>query len=98
MLSNNLKIGWWCKFHPISTPVSKRINVTLPDAVFDELEWWAESQGRPTANLANFLIESSLRQAKERGEIPPKPSVKQPQQEQDGKKALTSAKKKLPRQ
>jgi hypothetical protein len=53
--------------------VSKRINVTLPDAVHDELEWWAESQGRPTANLANFLIESAIRQAKERGEIPPKP-------------------------
>jgi hypothetical protein len=36
---------------------------------YKELEWWAESQGRPTANLANFLIESSLRQARERGEI-----------------------------
>ncbi len=53
--------------------MSKRINVTLPDAVYEELEWWAEAQGRPTANLANFLIESALRQARKRGEIPPKP-------------------------
>lgn len=53
--------------------MSKRINVTLPDAVYEELEWWAQVQGRPVANLANFLIEASLRQAKDKQEIPPKP-------------------------
>ena len=52
--------------------VSKRVFVTLPDSVFEDLEQWAESQGRPTANLAAFLIETSVRQAKERGEITPK--------------------------
>lgn len=50
--------------------VSKRVNVTLPDSVFDDLEVWAEYQGRPTANLAAFLIELGIRQAKEQGEIP----------------------------
>jgi CopG-like RHH_1 or ribbon-helix-helix domain, RHH_5 len=49
--------------------VSKRVFVTLPDSVFEDLEQWAESQGRPTANLAAFLIETSVRQAKERGEV-----------------------------
>jgi CopG-like RHH_1 or ribbon-helix-helix domain, RHH_5 len=52
--------------------VSKRVFVTLPDSVFEDLEQWAGSQGRPTANLAAFLIETSVRQAKERGEITPK--------------------------
>jgi CopG-like RHH_1 or ribbon-helix-helix domain, RHH_5 len=50
--------------------VSKRINVTLPDSVVNELEQWADIQGRSLANLAAFLLESSLNQAKERGEIP----------------------------
>jgi hypothetical protein len=52
--------------------VSKRINVTLPDSVLGDLEWWAEEQGRPTANLAAYLIEVSIKEAKERGEFPPK--------------------------
>lgn len=51
--------------------VSKRINVTLADSVLNDLEWWAKSQGRPTANLASFLIEMSIRPAKEQGEFPP---------------------------
>ncbi len=51
--------------------MSKRVFVTLPDSVFEELEQWADSQGRPTANLAAFLIETSIRQAKESGEINP---------------------------
>lgn len=54
--------------------VSKRINVTLPDSVADELEDWADAQGRSIANLAAFLLEMSLKQAKERGEIPARPS------------------------
>ncbi len=74
MFSSATKILWCCNRHHQSN-VSKRINVTLPDAVYEELEWWAEAQGRPTANLANFLIESALRQARERGEIPPKPKT-----------------------
>ncbi len=61
--------------------VSKRVNLTLPDVVYDELEAWAEFQGRPTANLAAYLVESAIREAKERGEFktlkqnePPTPS------------------------
>ncbi|MEM9009159.1 MAG: hypothetical protein AAGE59_37345 [Cyanobacteria bacterium P01_F01_bin.86] len=44
--------------------VSKRVLVTLPDTVAADLEAWAEYQGRPTANLAAFLIELGIRQAK----------------------------------
>ena len=50
--------------------VSKRINVTLPDSVVDELEDWANAQGRSLANLAAFLLEMALKEAKEKGEIP----------------------------
>ncbi|NEQ20168.1 MAG: hypothetical protein F6K28_13165 [Microcoleus sp. SIO2G3] len=49
--------------------MSKRVNLTLPDVVYDELEAWAEFQGRPTANLAAYLVESAIREAKERGEF-----------------------------
>lgn len=49
--------------------MSKRIYVTLPDTLHDELEGWAEYQGRPTANLAAYLIELGVREAKSRGEF-----------------------------
>ena len=58
----------------MSTVVTKRVFVTLPDSIFDDLEWWADSEGRPTANLAAFLIEASIRQAKEKGEFPERKS------------------------
>ncbi|HEY9672727.1 MAG TPA: hypothetical protein V6D11_14880 [Waterburya sp.] len=75
MFLRKLRIRWRCNLHPICAPVSKRINVTLPDSIFAELEEWADSQGRPTANLAAYLIEIGIRQAKLEGEF--KPSEKQ---------------------
>lgn len=53
----------------VSESVSKRIYVTLPDTVHEDLEGWAEYQGRPTANLAAYLIELGIREAKERAEF-----------------------------
>ncbi|MFQ3619278.1 MAG: hypothetical protein SNJ50_21530 [Cyanobacteriota bacterium] len=41
--------------------VSKRIMVTLPDSIAADLEKWADQEGRPTANLAAFLIEQAVR-------------------------------------
>jgi hypothetical protein len=55
----------------VNNDVSKRINVTLPDSLYDELERWAEAQGRPVANLAAFLVEIGLKEGREKGEIPP---------------------------
>ncbi len=52
--------------------MSKRINITLPGSVLDDLEWWAELQGRPTANLAAFLIEMSIKESKDKGIFPDK--------------------------
>lgn len=51
--------------------VSKRVFITIPDAVFADLEDWADQQGRPTANLAAFLVETAVRQAKDKGEYKP---------------------------
>ena len=48
---------------------SKRVNLTIPDMVYEELAAWAEYQGRPTANLAAYLVESAIREAKEKGEF-----------------------------
>ena len=53
--------------------VSKRVNLTLPDVVYEDLERWAGLQGRPPANLGAFLVEAAIRKAKELGELPPTP-------------------------
>ncbi|MBW4502967.1 MAG: hypothetical protein KME57_26235 [Scytonema hyalinum WJT4-NPBG1] len=52
--------------------MSKRFTVTVPDSVFEDLEVLADAQGRPTANLAAFLIEIGIKESKERGEFPEK--------------------------
>jgi len=39
----------------------KRVTVTLPTRIAEDLERWAEWEARPPANLAAFLIESSVR-------------------------------------
>ena len=51
------------------TNASRKVYVTLPDTVYDDLEGWADYQGRPTANLASYLIELGIREAKGKGEF-----------------------------
>lgn len=55
--------------------VSKRVFLTLPDAVADDLELWAEAEGNKAASLAGFIVELAVRQAREQGKIPKRPSV-----------------------
>ncbi|MGD1930961.1 MAG: hypothetical protein ACFB12_18835 [Leptolyngbyaceae cyanobacterium] len=50
--------------------VSKRIGVTVPDKIHTRLEQWAELEGRPLANLCNFLLEKAVREAIEKGDLP----------------------------
>ena len=52
--------------------VSKKFSITVPDEVFNLLEEWAEKQGRPTANLAAYLVEAGLRTAMDKQEFVPK--------------------------
>lgn len=42
--------------------MAKRITITLPDTIAEELEAWANKEGRPTANLASFLIQKAVEQ------------------------------------
>ena len=52
--------------------VSRKVFVTLPDTVYEDLERWAILQGRPTANLAAFLIETGINAGKDKGDLPQK--------------------------
>ena len=47
--------------------VSKRIQVTLPDRLADDLQRWADYDGRPLSNLAAFLLEKIVFEAKSEG-------------------------------
>jgi hypothetical protein len=50
--------------------MSKRIQVTLPDRLADDLEHWADADGRSVANLCAFLLEAGVKQAKQSGDYP----------------------------
>ena len=52
--------------------VSKRVFLTLPDVVYQHLEDWASSQGRPVANLGAFIVEKAVEQAKAEGAFTPR--------------------------
>ncbi|MFM6071279.1 MAG: ribbon-helix-helix domain-containing protein [Dolichospermum sp.] len=54
--------------------MSKRFSVTVPDTIFEELEKMADTQGRTTANLAAFLIETGIREIKKTQAQNPKQS------------------------
>jgi predicted DNA-binding protein len=49
--------------------MSKRIGLTVPDSIYAKLEKWADQDGRPLANLCNFLIEKAVREAEDKGEF-----------------------------
>jgi hypothetical protein len=49
--------------------MTKRVNLTLPDVVYAELEAWAKSQRHPTANLAALTIVIAKRKIREALEL-----------------------------
>lgn len=56
--------------------MSKRVGLTVPDTIYDKLERWAKAEGRPIANLCNFLIEKAVIDAEDKGKIPELPTAK----------------------
>ena len=50
--------------------VSKRVHITLPDYIYESLELWADRQGRPTASLIAFIVETAVLEAKKKGDLP----------------------------
>ncbi|MEZ2233750.1 hypothetical protein [Microcoleus sp.] len=53
--------------------VSKRVHITLPDYIYESLELWADRQGRPTASLIAFIVETAVLEAKKKGDLPSGP-------------------------
>lgn len=62
LLFLNLRTGAKIAMKAQGTEMSKRTTITLPDQIFDDLEQWADKEGRPTANLAAFLVEVAVKQ------------------------------------
>ena len=57
--------------------MSKRIQVTVPDRLADDLQRWADHDGRPISNLAAYLLERAVSEAKKEGaEWAKQPSAK----------------------
>jgi hypothetical protein len=50
--------------------MTKRINLTIPDALFEDLDYWAKQEGRSMANLSAVLLESAVKSAKANDEFP----------------------------
>jgi hypothetical protein len=50
----------------------KRIFLSLPPGILEALERWAESEGNRPTSLANWIVETAIREAMEAGKIPPK--------------------------
>lgn len=46
--------------------VTKRLHISLPDGIADELEKWARSEGNKPTSLAAFLVERAVRERIER--------------------------------
>lgn len=55
----------------------KRIFLSLPPGILEALERWAESEGNRPTSLANWIVETAVREAIESGKIPP-PEEKTP--------------------
>ena len=51
-------------------PVAKRVYVTLPDTVTEDLQRWAERRDQALATVAAIAIEMYLGQLKQTGELP----------------------------
>ena len=49
----------------------KRVHLTLPDPIHDDLVRWATSRGQAIATVGAIALEIAIKQAKESGEIPP---------------------------
>ena len=53
----------------MSNPMAKKVFASVPDAVAKDLEEWSKQQGRSLSNLIAYLLENSVKKAKEQGEF-----------------------------
>lgn len=50
--------------------MSKRLSITVPDAIAKKLEYWSDHEGRSVANLCSNLLEQCIRDAETSGRLP----------------------------
>jgi hypothetical protein len=55
--------------------MAKKIFASVPDTIADELQDWADQQGRSLSSLISYMLENSLRAAKDKGDYKPNPSA-----------------------
>ena len=49
----------------------KRVHLTLPDPIHEELARWANARGQAIATVGAIALEIAIKQARDAGEIPP---------------------------
>lgn len=59
----------------MSGSMAKKVFASVPDAVAKDLEEWSKQQGRSLSSLVAYLLENSVRDAKEQGEFVPEKTV-----------------------
>ena len=50
--------------------MTKRVNMSLPDPVYEDLKRWAEHRDQAVAAVAAIAVERAIRDAKAAGEFP----------------------------
>jgi hypothetical protein len=55
--------------------MAKKVFASVPDRIADELQDWADQQGRSLSSLISYMLENSLRAAKEKGDYEPNPKA-----------------------
>jgi hypothetical protein len=55
--------------------MAKKVFASVPDKIADELQDWADQQGRSLSSLISYMLENSLRAAKEKGDYQPDPAA-----------------------
>jgi hypothetical protein len=55
--------------------MAKKVFASVPDKIADELQDWADQQGRSLSSLISYMLENSLRAAKEKGDYQPDPTA-----------------------
>jgi hypothetical protein len=55
--------------------MAKKIFASVPDTIADELQDWADQQGRSLSSLISYMLENSLRTAKDKGDYQPNPTA-----------------------
>ena len=57
------------------TVMTKRVNMSLPDPIYEDLRRWAEHRDQPVAAVAAIAVERAIRDAKAAGEFPDDPAL-----------------------